>query len=296
MKNCNHPTLAPCCANNQAVKIQHLAQLLGVKYDGKMLDFPTSESFSLVLEKTQTWIEDLEGPKTSTDLFPGFWSMEHELNHQLEQRLATWKAGKLKENEKTEPLVAKFPASQALRLLLNSVGRAKIQGSVVELKGDGQVLLQDEKGNFQPSPEDRENSGGPKSLCCMTSFNKVEIQTVNATDRMVCQLQLHRISFLNLFIFGASSTYQRVVQSPTQGTVWLDCNTPHMGVALFGATRATCSDASPLINIPSQTPQVYNKHRVSATYQFHGTHNTRVGRLASIHGCFVVPGHSIYAC
>ena len=278
--------------------------MLGVKYDGLMLDFPNAETFDTALDltnKISDWTVGAEGQspasRQAVSIIPGFFSMNHQIQKVLQVREAAALKGELKESIKSEPIQAKFPAGQGLCALLNAEGVVKIQGMVFKFTADAQVLKQDETGEFIVHPEEAANIGGPKSLCCLSSANLTQVQIINNTDRMVARLQLFRNLFLQRFYVSSSSTYQRFVQLPHYGTYWFECVTTNIGVFLYGAWRATCSESSQAFGIPAQTYSVANNtHIASVSFSTYAGYTYRFSRLFSMNGCSNVPAIFVYAC
>jgi hypothetical protein len=226
-----------------------------------------------------------------------FWSMNHELAFVEQQRYESWKAGKLKENEKSEPVIAKFPAGEALRSLLNAEGKVGIEGKIYQFTASGEVLCYDEKGKLITEKKDQ-TTGGPKSLCCIRNFSQTQVQSINATDRLIAKHTVYHVPFFSpRFYFAAESVYQRFVAHPTLGNIWFNCNTSRIGVVMFGGYRIKCSDDSPIISIPGQVDSRVNYYRASVSY-LTGTlpNSARVGRFASTHGAPPTPGFNMYAC
>lgn len=312
----------------------HLLSLLGVRHNGSLLEFPNEDAFCLALEKMNGIIEDdlmyrsiIEdnvvyrqdfltirddvlrssyGLTISDDIlrtptvegksaFSGFWSMNHELALLEQKRIEAWKAGKLKESEKSEPVLAQFPAGAALRALLNAKGQVKVDGRTIEFAADGGVKVFDAKGKEVAPPE---GSGGPKSLCCLRFHSKTEIHAQNATDRLIGRQQLSQFwPFSFRFYFTAESVYQRLIIHPMLGNLWLNCNAPTVGLVMMGGWRKECSDASPITAIPAQTQMMNNYYRASVAHLTGPMPSTaRVSRFSSIHGAPPVPGFTMYAC
>ncbi len=283
--------------------------MMGVTYNGQMLEFPTIDAFETALNETNKvldWTVGTEGQspinREVVSIVDGFWSLNHVLQHVQQQREAAWKAGKLKENEKSAPILEKFIAGQGLRALLNAEGVVKIQDLTLKFTAEGQVLKQEGKGKFIPHPEEKSDSnriteGGPRSLCCITAASQTRTQSINQTDRLVAQMQMHRIFWMNRFIFSASSTYQRLIHNPFLGMLWADTATNRIGAFIYGSVNRSCNESHFAYRIPNHAYSMpYNTHIASISWMGMAYPGFVATELSSLHGCLIKPGFHLYGC